>query len=381
VQTDSPNSDFQTFAVDRFPVDTDLTDASHAGPELAHLASAYIQAPRALVWRHASSDWPLLVLLLPMGTRLSMMRNPIFANLVRDWGMNIRFIGVDYAHRVFDFRKLLSDDLLRKLVDALGEINPQHQASSHTTLDLLFSALAQGMLTLLEKRRADWPEHLAREHRLEPGVLGSVFDRQTRFSDFYRALHNGLRSGAINLDFYGRVLRSVDLREETLEQRLASLIKSTLDHRTLQRLSQAAVGLHLGCYNWLAIDPHHASQRQYLLQRLGCFAQFFSDSLLPHLDLPAGLETWPQADNHDVFNRLAQAVDSGQDRLVIEALAARFAVSSNTVRALWRAAPNGLGTPATWHLQKILLRLDAVPPRAWPNNPQDWLAFGQSAAN
>ncbi len=367
------HSDFQTFLVDRFPIDTELTDTGHVGPELAHLASAYIQAPRALVWRNPSSDWPLLILLLPMGTRLSMMSNPIFANLVRDWGMNIRFIGVDSGHRVFDFRKLLTDDLLRKLVSALGQ--------SDSTLDLLFSALAQGMLTMLEQRRADWPAHLAREHRLEPGVVGSLFDRQTRFSDFLRGLQHSLRSDVISLDFYGKVLRSVDLREETLELRLAGLIQHCLDHQALQRLSRVSIGLHLGCYNWLAIDPQHASQRQYLLQRLGCFAQFFSDSLLKQLDLPEPLTHWPQANNATVFARLAQAVDSGQDRLIIEALAARFAVSSNTVRSLWRQAPKGLGTPATWHLQKILLRLDAVPERAWPTSTEDWIAFGQGAAH
>jgi hypothetical protein len=380
VQTNH-TSDFDTFTVDRFPVDTELTDAGHVGPELAHMASAYIQAPRALVWRNASSDWPLLVLLLPMGTRLSMMSNPIFANLVRDWGMNIRFIGVDFGRRVFDFRKLLTDDLLRKLVGALGQINPQQNSSSHQTLDLLFNALAQGMLTMLEQRRANWPDHLAREHRLEPSVMQSLFDRQTRFSDFYRALQAGLRSGAIDLEFYARALRSVDLREETLEQRLASLIKHSLDEDVLAKLAKASVGLHLGCYNWLAIDPTHASQRQYLLQRLSCFAQFFSDSLLKRLDLPQPLEHWPQSNNATVFARLSQAVDSGQDRLVIDALAQRFAVSSNTVRSLWRQSPKGLGTPPTWHLEKILLRLDAVPERAWPNTPQDWLAFGQSAAN
>jgi hypothetical protein len=381
VQTNPLQFDFHTFTVDRFPVDADLTDAGHVGPELAYLANAYIQAPRALVWHNVSSDWPLLILILPMGTRLSMMCNPIFANLVRDWGMNIRFVGVDSASRVFDFRKLLSDDLLRKLVAALGEIKPDQQSSSNHTLDILFAALAKGMLTMLEKRRADWPAHLAREHRLEPGVTGSLFDRQTRFSDFFRALHSSLRSGTISVDFYGRILRSVDLREESFEQRLAGLIKNTLDHNTLQRLTQLSVGMHLGCYNWLAIDPRHASQRQYLLQRLSCFAQFFSDSLLKQLDLPEPLEHWPQADNLDVFNRLAAAVDSGQDRLVIDALAQRFAVSANTVRALWRKAPAGLGTPPTWHLQQILLRLDAVPERVWPKDPEDWLAFGQSAVS
>jgi hypothetical protein len=379
------NPAYEAIFVDRYPVDQFLTDAAHLGPEAAHLADVYLRTPRALVWRNASSDWPLLVILLPMATRLSMIGNPIFANLVRDWGLNLRVIGVDAEQRVFDFRKLMSDDILRKLVGALHDdarITSEQQANP--ALDLLFSALAGGMLTMLEQRRADWPAHLARSARLEPSVLGSLFDRLTRFSDFLRALRLALKTQTIDIDFYGRALRSIDLREEAVERRIASLVQASMAPQVIQQLQTTAVGLHLGCYNWLAIDPQHAHQRQYVLQRLSCFAQFFADHLLSHTDLRAGADgdysVWPQAVNGTISQSIAQAVDSGQDRKVIDALAQRFAISSNTLRQLWRAAPAQLGTPATWHLQQILFRLDAVEPRSWPKTSNDWLEFKQAAA-
>ncbi len=386
-------SPYDTISVDRFPIDCALVDSATLGPEAAHFAQVYLDTPRALVWRNPSSDWKLLVLLLPMASRLSMMSNPIFANLVRDWGMNVRFIGVDESHRVFDFRKLLTDQVLQKLVHALDHIcdrgNPsaprETKAQMDHTLDLLFSVLAKGMLTMLEKRRSDWPTHLAREHRLEPGIAGSLFDRDTRFPDFLRALQNALKQDVIDIEFYGRALRAMDLREETVERRISALIQSSLDVNSLQQLARCPVGLHLGCYNWLAIDPRHSSQRQYVLQRLACFAQFFSDSLLTREDITQHFDedgsVWPQASDTSMSQRMAQAVDSGQDRQVIEAIAQRFAVSSNTVRNLWRVAPTALGTPATWHLQQILLRLDSIAPRAWPSKPNDWLSFKQLAAH
>ena len=391
---------YEAIYVDRYPIDTALLEAASVGPDTAHLTHVYLDTPRALVWRNASSDWKLLVLLLPMATRLSMLRNPIFASLTRDWGLNVRFIGVDEYGRVFDFRRLLSDDVLQKLVDALahcceqtGDYNsPQAHAldsepSANPTLDILFSALSQGTLTMLETRRSDWPSHLAREHRLEPSVLGSLFDRDTRFPDFMRSLQSALRTDHIDIPFYSRALRSIDLREEAVEQRISHIIQSTLDTACVDKLSRTSIGLHLGCYNWLAIDPRHRAHRHYVLQRLGCFAQFFSDSLLTKvaadqesLRLDAAASLWPRSTNQNVIQLITQAVDSGQDRAVIDALAQRFAISSNTVRHLWRAAPSALGTPVTWHLQQILLRLDAIEPREWPATPNGWLAFKEAAA-
>ena len=412
---------YEAIYVDRYPIDQALTEAATVGPDAAHLAHVYLDTPRALVWRNASSDWKLLVLLLPMATRLSMLRNPIFSSLVRDWGLNVRFIGVDEYGRVFDFRRLLSDPVLQKLVDALAHCcdtsgdtsgdtgsntsgdsaggtstdasgastGPQRhtldtERSANPTLDILFSALSRGTLTMLETRRSDWPSHLAREHRLEPNVVGSLFDRDTRFPDFMRSLQAALRNDHIDIPFYSRVLRSIDLREEAVERRISHIVQSTLDTSSVDKLLRSSVGLHLGCYNWLAIDPRNRAHRHYVLQRLGCFAQFFSDSLLSKVDVTAEMDAdasiWPRVKSPNIAKQIAQAVDSGQDRVVIDALAQRFAISSNTVRHLWRAAPAALGTPVTWHLQQILLRLDAIEPRDWPATPNGWLAFKEAAA-
>jgi hypothetical protein len=359
------------------------------GPEAAHLCAVYLQTPRALVWRNASSEWPLLILILPMASRFAMMRNPIFANLVRDWGLNVRFIGVDHDHRIFDFRKLLTDSLLGKLITALDQRSSidrrqANEQDGNATLDLLFSALSQGMLTILETRRVSWPEHLARSHRLEPNVSGTLFDRVSRFSDFTRALQQALRDRIIDPVFYGRALRAFDLREESIEYRLSQLIHSTLDPLIIERLKASTVGQHLGCYNWMALEPNRTAQRHYMLQRLGCFAQFFCDALLTQQDITCEVDAtasvWPQGSNDSGLAQLAQAVDSGQDRLVIQALANRFAVQANTIRNLWRISSTehssaALGTPNHWHLQKILLRLDELGVNAWPKTPEQWLRF------
>jgi hypothetical protein len=377
---------YQAVLVDQYPIDQHLVDPSHWGPEPAHLAEVYLSTPRALVWSNASTDWPLLMVILPMASRLMMMRNPIFSNLVRDWGLHIRFVGVDSQQRFFDFKKLLTDDILRKLVNALQSIH-SHSTEQQTNpaLDVLFSSLAGGMLNMLEKRRENWPQHLARAPRLEPAVVGSLFDRSSRFADFLRALRKGLQSRTIDADFYSRAIRALDLREEAAERRIASIIQSCLNDTILARLNASPVGLHMGCYNWLAIDPHHVSQRHYALQRMGCFAQFFSDYLLTRKDYSNTqdlTETGLALSDLSAENALymTKAIDSGQDRQLIEALAQRFAVSPNTLRTLWRVAPNALGTPDTWLLQKILLRLDSTDPKAWPSTPNDWFELRQSAA-
>ena len=60
------------------------------------------------------------MLLPPTASRLSLMANPIFAQLTRDWGHAIRFVGVDREQCVHDFRGLLTDATLRRLVEALA---------------------------------------------------------------------------------------------------------------------------------------------------------------------------------------------------------------------------------------------------------------------
>lgn len=382
--------DFEAIRVDAFPLDDELTDAGNVGHDLSVAARAYLATPRALVWRNPSPDWKLFVLMLPLASRLSLMANPIFAQLVRDWGHSIRFVGVDRHQCVHDFRSLLTDGTLRKLVDALArwlhDAGPQGglpaRAAEAATLDVLFAALGDAMLTILEARRDDWGRHLAREHRLEPEVPGSLFDRATRYPDFLGQLRHALRQELVDVAFYGRVLRSMDLREAAAEQRTAALIEGTLEPVTLVKLGRTRAGRHLGCYNWLLMGSRHAAQRAYVLGKLPLFAQAFADLLIDatprrRAGLVAAAEHDPrlgrarQAD--EARDVLRQAVDSGQDRWVIEALSAHFGVSQNVLRALWRHCPAALQAPPTWHLKQILLRLDELPERSWPKDDRGWL--------
>lgn len=349
--------DFLAVRLPPDPIDDPLGDPAVLGPEASYLGRMYAGTPRALIWHSASADWPLFVLVVPIATRLTLMNNPIFAQLVRDWGHQIRFIGIDSQRRAFDFRQLLSDQVLVHLVNALT------QPGSDQALDVLFAALAEGMLTMLEQRRDDWPAHLARKHRLEPQTPDALYDRPGRFPDFLAGLRRALHDDLIDLDFYGRALRAIDRRELHAETALSHVISAALDPTVLQRLDRLGAGRHLGCYNWLLLDIRHAEQRAYVLSRLGCFAQFFADTLLdaPRDPQDPAFASW-----------LAQVVDSGQDRLVISALAHRFGVAENTIRALWRRAPAALGTPPTWQLSGILRRLDGLPERVWPTDPGGW---------
>ena len=360
--------DFEALRVDRFPIDQDLTDIGTVGPACAHQFGQYLRSPRALVWRNPSSDWQLFMVLLPMPERLTLMRNPIFAQLVRDWGHELRVMGVDHEQRLFDFRKLLTPAVLHTLLDALSS------QESTQTLDAVFAMLAGQMLTIFEQRRDDWPQHLARDKRLpvdsgQPYVQhdappDSLFDRRTRTREVFGELRAALKQEWIDVDHYSRALRSIDQREWLLEQRLSQVLQDALSSGIVAQLKQTPIGLHLGCYNWMLIDPRHASQRAYILSRLSCFAQVFSD----HFTDPATAAR----------SRLMQAVDSGQDRRVIDGLAEVFAVDANTIRGLWRAAPQQLGTPSFWRLQQLLLWLDVRPPHQWPQQQEQWAELAQT---
>jgi hypothetical protein len=395
--------DFEAIRVDAYPIDVDLLDPGQVGPELAASAHAYLATPRALVWRNPSPDWRLFALTLPLASRLSLMTNPIFAQLTRDWGHGIRFIGVDRHQCVYDFRSLLTDATLRRLVDSLarwvhaqaepGESQPHAgsawplQAAQAATLDVLFAALGENMLTILEARRDDWGSHLAREHRLEPEVAGSLFDRSARYPDFMAQLRQALRREVIDVSFYGRVLRSIDLREGAAERRMAALIEATLEPITLVKLGRTRAGQHLGCYNWLLTGSRHAAQRAYVLSKLPAFAQCFAETLIEamprrRIGLVAAAEHDPRPAllrAPDGREALRHAVDSGQDRWVIEALSAHFNVQHNTLRALWRDCPPALGAPPTWHLKQILRQLDELPERAWPRDDAQWLELASRA--
>jgi hypothetical protein len=412
--------DFEALRVDSFPVDVELQDAGTVGPELAHLSGVYRRSPRALIWRNPSSDWRLFVLLPPLASRLSLMANPIFAQLTRAWGLNVRFVGVDRDGLVYDFRSLLSDVTLKLLVELLGA----DSAEDAKLLDTLFAALAQEMLTILQRRARGWGRHLDVEHRLEPEVPASLFSRATRYPDFLARLRGALRDEIIDVAFYGRALRSIDLREASAEERVASMIEATLDPITVAKLERTGVGRHLGCYNWLRLDARHAAPRAHVLTQLPALATFFAEALVPQqatlleaavadpdprepdsgevlvearrrgIDTGAreGGRTRSAQGGHTLDLRaiaarsesghserwsaiLQRAVDAGQDRAVIEALAQRFAVPDNVIRRVWREAPAALGQPPTWHLTQILRRLAQEGERAWPTNDGQWRAL------
>lgn len=397
--------------VDAVPVDEELQDAGTVGPELAYLARSYRHSPRALIFRNPSSDWRLFVVMLPLASRLSLMTNPIFTQLTRAWGLNARFIGVDREQLVYDFRALLSDHTLKLLVDLLAQSEAD---AGHEALDLLFASLADEMLTVLDRRRDHWGRHLDREHRLESTVPASLFDRASRYPDFLARLRAALRDEIIEVGFYGRALRSIDLREDAVDTRIAAVIESSLDPVTMAKLARSGAGKHLGCYNWLRLDPRHAAARAHLLARLPAFATFFAESLIP-------LEAWSsavdeEADHSEALDGpiesartrarcrqvptydlrplaarqdsahslrwagvLRCAIDAGQDRAVIEAIAQRFAVSDNLVRRLWREKPLALGQPPTWQLAQILRRLGQCGDRHWPADAPAWEALIASA--
>lgn len=385
-------SAFQAFFVDRLAVDDELLDAGTGGPELAYLSAVYLASPRALVFRNPSSDWRLLVLSLPLGSRLSLMRNPIFSQLVRSWGLHIRFLGIDRDRLVYDFRALLSDRTLRLLVDvlahrttadpaatALAVAAPGTDATADQALDLLLAALSDDMLSVLDRRRSDWGRHLDQVHRLEPEGPSPLLDHATRHPDYLASLRQALRDGLIDIYLYGRALRAVDLREAAVDARLTSLIEESLDPVTLGRLSRARIGRHLGCYNWLQLAPRHAPARAHLLARLPALANCLVAELVP-LDTaerigPHSEETPSHADDanlDDWRRRLRQAVDGGQDRATIEALAARFSVDTAVVRRLWHESPRALGEPPAWQLGTILRMLDDRGAHLWPRDEEAW---------
>ena len=401
--------------VDRQAFDQELTDVGTVGPELAHLAQIYCTSPRVIVFRQPSSEWRLFMLTLPLASRLSLLSNPVFTQLTRAWGLHLRFIGIDRNGLVYDFRSLLSDEMLHCLIDWLQASQTQrldgNAETSANGLDILFAGLAREMLTVLDKRRDDWGRHLCTSHHLEPGHSHSLFDRTGRYPDFLAACREALRNEVIDVHFYGRILRSIDLREQAVELRAAAQIEDCLDPVVITKLNKAGVDKHLGCYNWLALAPIHAAMRAHILSNLRAFATFFAESQLSietwqpteqtvqdlysgmaeveeaheQARLAAGNRPQPPAydlrrlsareetlRNVDCAARLSRAVDAGQDRAVIELLAERFEVDANTIRLLWRDKPAALGQPPTWHLIEILRQLDQLGRHDWPRASADW---------
>ena len=401
---------FTAITIDPLPLDAELTDAAAVGPDLARLASDYCLTPRALAWRHASSDWPLLMITLPMASRLSLMTNPIFGRLVRDWGAGLRVIGVDADRHAYDFRQLLGAQALSRLVHALAHLIGDHDsqreelgqhdgwdAARNGALDTIFALLADEMMTILDARRDDWERHLAREGVLvtdthaqvqSPGMR-SLFERRTRYPEFTARLHQSLRESMIDVEFYGRILRAIDSRETATEARVLSIIESELDPITLTKLARTRLGPHLGCYNWIARDPRVSGHRATVLQKLPAFGQFFADRLLAPrsgfddagdaMVRSIAAQPRPGTREEQRLRELSRAIDSGQDRWTIEALAQYFRVSENVLRALWRQCPPALGAPPEWHLRQILLSLAERAERSWPSDDAGWSALKVSA--
>ena len=383
--------EFLAHLVDPLPVDAELTDAGTVGPELAHLAGVYLRSPRALIWQNPSPEWRLFVLLPPLASRLSLLANPVFAQLTRAWGLNLRFIGVDRDGLVHDFRNLLANDTLRLAVRLLGAEAPD----ARPLLDALFEAMARDLMTLVRERRAGWGRHLDLEHRLEPMEPGTLFARESRYPDFLGSLRAALRDDIIDTQLYGRALRALEQRELATETRTATRIEAALEPETFARLAATGAGHHLGAYNWLMLGARHAASRAHVLTRLPGFAAFLAQSLVP-LDAariesgdPGGEDTEPArqpptldlralavpAPNALWSAALQRAIDAGQDRAVIEALAQRFSVDANLLRRLWREIPAGLGQPPAWQLGPILRRLDTLGAREWPASAAHWQAL------
>jgi hypothetical protein len=361
----------QTILPRAFDVDAELRDAGVCGPELAHLGAIYCDSPRALVFRAPSPDWRLMMLILPLASRLSLLSNPIFASLARNWGLGVRFVGIDRDGLAYDFRALLGDRTLRLLIELLAECERGTLRNEAPWLDVLFDALAAEMLTCLERRRDDWARHLDREHRLEPGGASSLFAHEDRYPDFIGRLRQALREHTIDSRFYGRVLRSIDARESEVDQRMQTIILGQLNGETLGLLHASAAGLNLGCYNWLQVAPRHRHARAHLLGRLPWMAHFLAETLIP-------VDTGRATDPRDALVR--QAIDGGQDRFMIEALAARLAVSPALMRRLWREPPKTIGVPAAWLLPTLMHCLDSLEPKDWPHNEDSWHALIEAAS-
>jgi hypothetical protein len=398
-------------------VDRELRDAGLCGPELAHRAAIYCDSPRALVFRAPSPDWPMMLLVLPLASRLSLLCNPIFAALARNWGLGVRFIGIDRDRLVYDFRALLGDRTLALLIELLAQCERGSLRNEAPVLDVLFDALAARMLTTLERRRRDWARHLDLEHRLEPGAAGSLFAHEDRHPDFLAGLRQALREHSIDNTFYGKVLRSIDAREAEVDAHLKRIVLDELDSRAMMQLETTGAGLHLGCYNWLRLAPRHAHARAHLLTRLPWLARFLAETLVPieasllgsaedepqpegddppkpqtapwahgtraglaaFLNAPGGLTA--TADRSARDRALRHAIDGGQDRAVIEALAERFGVGASVLRRLWREPPIALGTPPAWLMPTLIRRLAMIGERDWPRRNADWQALIEDASD
>ena len=172
-----------------------------------------------------------------------------------------------------------------------------------------------------------------------------------------------------------RVIRARTLRAGQIDVRSARILQASLHPPLMTRLERSRIGLHLGAYNWLLTAGGHVAQRAHALSRLPLFTQFFAEALIEAAPRSRSALVALADGLSEPLSTLRRAIDSGQDRILIEALAAHFSVGTSVIRALWRHCPRVLGAPPSWHLQAILLALDAQPERQWPSTDEQWLTL------
>ena len=124
-----------------------------------------------------------------------------------------------------------------------------------------------------------------------------------------------------------------------------------------------------------------------MLGRLPGLAAFFAQSLVPLDAAPEGGLGTGGFDLRSLATRTAgahalhwagvlrRAIDAGQDRAVIEALARRFGVPENLLRRLWREQPPGFGQPPAWQVGPVLRQLELAGERGWPTRADQWQAL------
>jgi hypothetical protein len=343
---------FEMLRVDSTPLDDVLEDAGVVGSELAYLAKEQRQLPRAWVWRDASSDWPLLTVLIPGSEPLWMLRHPVFTPIVRRWGLALRVIGVSRERMGFDFRALLDDATLRALLGALLD-EPRHQP-----LDLIHETLARSMLQRLPGSN-DAFTHLLRRGFVHPPCLrtGDAEFGPPR-SLLLKRLQLALRDGQIEVELYSRALRALRQREYQIALRVGALLDASLDPLSLKRGQSHSLRIHWGVYNWLHRNPRHAPARLHLLRRMPWIADWACEHLL-QASAPA--------------SRLQQSIDTGQESHVLEDLAQVFAVDPNLMRRLWRDASRLPESIDPWQLPRVLGWLNSFPERRWPRDDAQWL--------
>lgn len=351
---------FEVLRVDSTPLDPYLEDAGVVGSELAFLAEEQRRLPRAWIWRDASSDWPLLMVLIPGTEPLWMLRHPVFTPIVRRWGLALRVIGISRESMGFDFRALLDDATLRALLEALLD-EPQHQP-----LDVIHETLARAMLSRMPG------SHDAFVHLLRRGFVHPPSPRAADPEDcgprslLLKRLQLALRDAQVDVDFYGRALRALRQREYQIALRVAGQLEASLDPLSLRRCYSVAPRIHWGAYNWLHRNPRHAHARLHLLRRMPWIANWVCEHLLNASACASFLQ---------------QSIDTGQESQVLESLALIFAVDPNLMRRLWREPALLPESIDAWQLPRVLGWLNSTPEEGWPRSQEAWLGIYEDIAS